>query len=96
MEDVEPFLIQLAKELKAHARPALAGDKMFFRRLEILRSSKSSELVRSMTNSPIRTKAEVAWHAKDYRTVIELYSSIEPQLEESEKAKLEYARKHLE
>jgi hypothetical protein len=87
---IGPFLERLAYDTKTYARPALAGDRMFFHRLRAFRSaqSKAYELQR------VRAQADRAWQSRDLDKLIVLYTSIEDQLTASERAKLGYARRH--
>ncbi len=90
-----PFLDQLAKDLQTFAAPTLAGDRMFYRRLETFRGHRAHQLTLSMELSRIRARAEVAWQKRDFGALIALYGPVEAQLTDSERAKLQYARKHL-
>jgi hypothetical protein len=91
---LEPFLEELATKMRTHAAPALAGDRMYFRRLETFRSAQSDAYMRDMKLRQVRSEAEKAWHERNFREVARLYKAIEQDLSASEKAKLAYARKH--
>ena len=91
---LEPFLEELATNLRAHAAPALHGDRMFFRRLETFRSAQSEAYMREMELRHVRSEAEKAWRERNFREVARLYTTIEQDLSESEKGKLAYARQH--
>lgn len=41
---LRPFVEQLAEDMRVHAQPALAGDRMFFRRLETYRHARAEAL----------------------------------------------------
>lgn len=88
------FLQKLAEEMQAHAQPALAGDRMFFRRLETFRRTRAQTYMREMEHRRARMEADVAWRKRELDRVIALYSSMEDHLTASEKAKLAYARQH--
>lgn len=89
---LEPFLKELATEMRAHAAPALYGDRMYFRRLEAFRHAQSQAYMRDMELRHIRAEAEKAWRERNYDEVARLYTSIEHDLSESERGKLAYAK----
>lgn len=89
-----PFLEKLAEDTRVHAQPALAGDRMFFHRLKAFRDARSQAYMRDMRLRHVRSEAERAWRERELDKVIGLYTSIEDELSESEKGKLDYARKH--
>lgn len=90
---LSPFLERLAADTKAFAGLALAGDRMYFRRLKTFRNAAAQAYMRGMTLQRVRSEAEKAWHSGELDKVIELYKSIESDLRESERNKLEYAQK---
>ena len=94
-DHLAPFLQKLAEDTRSHAQSALAGDRMFFRRLETFRSAQSQAYMRDMDLRRVRSEAEKAWRNRDLSKLIRLYASIENELSESEKGKLDYARKHV-
>ena len=94
-DHLAPFLQKLAQDTRAHAQPALAGDRMFFRRLETFRSTQSQAHMRDMELRRVRSEAEKAWRDRDLSSLIRLYASIESDLSESEKVKLDYARNRV-
>jgi hypothetical protein len=89
-----PFLGKMAEDTRAHARLALAGDRMFFRRLETFRSAQAEAYMQDMKLRRVRTEADQAWQKRDLDKLITLYTSIKDQLSASEKAKLDYAIGH--
>lgn len=89
-----PFLEKLAEDTQAHAQPALAGDRMFFRRLKTFRSAQAQTYMHGMELRRVRTEADKAWQSRDFDKLIALYGSIEDELTASEKAKLTYAKEH--
>lgn len=91
---LRPFVDQLAEDMRVHAQPALAGDRMFFRRLERFRHAKAEAFGRSMKLQQVRSAVEDAWRKRDFKKVIGLYASVESDLTEAEKRKLAYAREH--
>jgi hypothetical protein len=91
---LRPFLDKMAEDTRVHAQLALAGDRMFFLRLETFRSAEAEAYMRDMELRRVRTEADKAWQKSDLDKVAALYASIEDQLNVSEKAKLAYARQH--
>lgn len=89
-----PFVKKLAEDTRIHAQPALSGDRMFFRRLEVFRGVQAQAYMHAMQLRHVRSEAEKAWHKREFDKLISLYASIEKELSESEKRKLNYARKH--
>jgi hypothetical protein len=89
-----PFLDKMAEDTRVHAQPALAGDRMFFRRLNAHRSAKAQTYMRDMELRRVRTEADKAWQKRELDKLIALYTSVEDQLTASEKAKLAYAKQH--
>lgn len=93
-DSLAPFLDNLAEDTRTHAQSALAGDRIFFRRLNTFRSAQSQAYMRDMELRRVRSEAERAWRDRDLNNVIRLYGSIESDLTESERGRLVYARKH--
>lgn len=91
---LEPFIVALADNVRTHAQPGLAGDRMYFRRLETFRGAKADAYMRDMKLRQVRAEVEKAWHDRQFEKVISLYSSVEGDLTESEVRKLEYAKQH--
>jgi hypothetical protein len=89
-----PFLEKLADDMRAHAQPALAGDRMFFRRLKTYQDAQAQRYVQDMELQRIRSEADKAWRERRLGDLVGLYTSIASHLTASEKAKLDYARKH--
>lgn len=89
------FLEKLAEDIRTHGQSALAGDRMFFRRLRAFRNAQSHAYMRDMELRRVRSKAEKAWRKRELEKVIDLYTSIENDLTESERGKLDYARRHM-
>jgi hypothetical protein len=89
-----PFVEKLASDLRSHGQPALAGDRMYFRRLETFRGAKADRYMREMKLRQVRSEAEKAWQDRQYDRVANLYASVESDLTESESRKLHYARQH--
>jgi len=90
-----PFLEKLAADTSAFARPALAGDRMYIRRLRTFRNAVAQTYMRSLTLQNVYDQAEKAWHTREFDRVVDLYTSIESDLTNSERGKLEYAQKEI-
>ena len=88
-----PFVERLAEDTRAFAQSALAGDRMYFRRLKTSRNAAAQTYMRGMTLQRVRSEAEEAWQRRDFDTVIDLYMSIENDLSGSERGKLDYAKR---
>jgi hypothetical protein len=91
---LQPFVYQLADDLQAHAQPALVGDRMFFRRLETFRHANAEAFTRRLKLQQVRSAVEQAWRNREFEKVVGLFASVESDLSEAEKGKLEYARRH--
>jgi hypothetical protein len=89
-----PFLEKLATDTQMYAARALAGDRMYFRRLERFRHAEAEVSMRQMRLRQVRVKAEKAWQLKELEEVASLYGSIEGELTAAEKKRLSYSRKH--
>lgn len=92
---LEPFVVTLASNVRTHAQPGFAGDRMYFRRLEAFRGAKAAAYMRDMELRRVRAEVDKAWRERRLDKVISLYTSIESDLVESEVRKLEYAKQHL-
>lgn len=93
-DELKPFVDKLAEETRNHAQSALAGDRMYFRRLQAYRNAKAQAYMYDMELRRVRAEAEKAWKKKEFDKLVLLYTSIEDQLTASEKAKLAYAKQH--
>lgn len=91
---LQPYVGQLADDLRTHARPAVVGDRMFFRRLETFRNAKAEAFTQGLKLQQIRSAVEQAWRNREFTKVVGLFAPVESDLSEAEKGKLEYARRH--
>jgi hypothetical protein len=89
------FVDKVAQDMQTHGQPALAGDRMFFRKLGVFRTAQADALMRDTELRRVRSAADKAWRERDLHKLIGLYMSIEAELSEAEKGKLDYARKHV-
>jgi hypothetical protein len=90
-----PHIEKLADDVRQHAQLALAGDLQFFHAVEKLRAEKGNALLLDMKLSRVRREEEKAWKERGYQNVVDLYGSIEKWLSQTEKHKLEFAKKRL-
>lgn len=91
---LQSFVDQLAADLQAYAQPALAGDRIFFRRLETFRHANAEAFTKRLRLEQVRSAVEKAWRNREFKEIVGLYESVEGDLSEAEKGKLEYARRH--
>jgi len=92
---VQEFVPKLAKLVQQYAVPFLRGDASAYQAANELQSRRGNEYIKEVNLSPIRAKAEAAWHSKDYAQVAKLYSSMREDLTPAEAARLSYAAKHV-
>lgn len=93
-------LQRLATLLEAHATLLTNGDDLFDRMSE-LNAALSDSYLEGIPASRLRARADDAWKRRDLDTVLLAYTEIDRELatvtlRESERARLEYARKHSE
>jgi len=67
---------------------------MFFHRLKAFRNAQSDRYMLAMKLRRVRSEADDAWHKRDFRRVIDLYTSIQDHLSAFESGRLAYAKKH--
>ena len=89
-----PFLERTAHALRTHCQHALRGQRSYFDRLEDFRRVNAEALMQQMVRRRVRSDVEQAWRAKEYQTVVELYTSILADLSDLETSRLEYAKRH--
>ena len=89
VDKIKEFLSELSCLLKKYGDQALRGDKAVF----ILMKRKMDEYWGRMRADQIRIKASEAFKKRDYKKATSLYESMSDFLAESERKKLEYARK---
>ena len=87
---------RIAEVLKRYAQDLLQGDQAAFLSLVSLRERECEdyEIERELTF--VRNEAAKAWNKKDYKKIVQLYSSVEHYISQSEIKKLEYAKKHID
>ena len=62
---LRPFLKKMAEDIRNHARAAVAGDRMFFRRLEAFRSTQSQKYMRDMKLQRVRSEAALSVNVRE-------------------------------
>ena len=95
-ERVRKFVPIMAEWTKRYASETLSGSRSSFLRALVSRERRADHEWEQMELSTVRARADRAWHRKDYRQIVELYSAVAPgDLTASEVKKLEYAKKRL-
>jgi hypothetical protein len=94
-------LHRLASLLKPRAAPLLTNGDDLFDRMSELNSALSNTYLEGIRASRLRARADDAWKRRDLGTVLLAYTEIDRELATvtlrgSERARLEYARKHSE
>lgn len=92
---LRPFLKQLADDVSKYASRALAGDRMYYRRLSEYRSRQAQSLMKDMKLRQAKAKADEAWKHRNYEQVVSQYESIRAELSASELKKLEIAKSRI-
>lgn len=84
---------KLAQALRIYGSDFIAGKESSFVEVEELRQRECRQYALDRDLRMARTKAEVAWHKKDYATVIKVLKPLRSALTASEVGKLEFAEK---
>jgi hypothetical protein len=92
---LRPFLKRLADDVSKYASQALAGDRMYYRRLSEFRSVQARSFMRGMQLRQARAKADEAWGLRNYEQVVEQYELIRDDLNATERKKLALAKERL-
>lgn len=95
LSKLQPFLHRLANDVGEYASEALAGDRMYYRRLSEFRSKQAQNFMRDMRVRRARTNAAEAWKDQKYGHVVEQYESIMDDLTPAERKKLDIARDRM-
>lgn len=94
-EGVQEFVPKVAELVKKYGAPFLRGDVAFYDELGEDNKRAVLEFARQQQLKDIRKSAELAWHAKDYGQVVELYGPVRKDLTEVEAKKLAYAEQQI-
>ncbi|HEY0701198.1 MAG TPA: hypothetical protein VGD60_00380 [Candidatus Acidoferrales bacterium] len=93
-EGVQRFVPKVAALVKKYGSPFLRGDAVFYDEMAERSKRESLEYWKEQNLIQIQTRADAAWHAKDYARVIELYAPVRADLNEVETKKLAYSELH--
>lgn len=94
-EGVQEFVPKLAALVEKYAIPFLQGNKDLYRAALESRAKRYADEVKEGNLRVVRSRADVAWQAKDYAQVVELYGPIREDLNEVEVKKLAYAEQQV-
>lgn len=89
------LLSRLADLTNRHASDFLAGNEFSFSQAQSLRNRESADFERRSRIATLRSRAEVAWRARDYEAVVNALDPIEDQLSPADRLKLDHCRKRL-
>ncbi|HEX7163290.1 MAG TPA: hypothetical protein VF223_18895 [Trebonia sp.] len=92
---VEQGLAMLESEFRRFGLQALSGSREFFERMRQMRSLAAAEFNSELEDKQIREKAGRAWRDRDFSNVVKQYSILGDRLSQVERARLDYARRHL-
>lgn len=98
---VDRFVAELGQWLEAYGEQALEGDEATFEALSEAVAKESTRQMDTMRATELRRRADEAWRARDYATVVQAYDEIDRELitvslRAFEEGRLVYARKALE
>lgn len=91
---VEKCLIKVSELLQKYCIALIKGDESTFLKVSVQQQLEGAKLHEEYTINPVKEDADKAWHEKRYADVVKLYSSVEHYLTNTEKKRLEFARKH--
>jgi hypothetical protein len=92
---VQEFVPKLAALIKKYASPLLRGDGAAYDSALEIQSERAKEYERDVNLKSVRSKAESAWHAKDYAQVIEMFDPVRKHLTDVEAKKLAYSEQQV-
>jgi hypothetical protein len=94
-EGVQEFVPKVSELVNKYAAPFLMGKANAYQAAHAIASRRGGEYAKQVNLSPVRARAETAWHSKNYPQVVELYGSMRDDLTKVEAARLIYAERHL-
>lgn len=94
-ESVRDFVAKLARLVQKYAVPFIKGDATAYREALEARSRAGAEYIKQVDLRQMRSKAEAAWHTRDYAQVVELYGPARKDLTEIETKRLAYAEQQV-
>ena len=92
---VERGLAMLESDFRLFGLQALSGSHQFFERMRYIRSLAAAEFGSELEDKQIREKAGRAWQDRDFSNVVKQYSILGDRLSQVERARVDYARRHL-
>jgi len=95
LEGVRDFVPKLAHLVQKYAVPFIEGDATAYQEALEARSRAGAEYIKQVNLRQMRSKAEVAWHTKDFAQVVELYGPAREDLTEVEAKRLTYAQQQV-
>jgi cytosine/adenosine deaminase-related metal-dependent hydrolase len=94
-EGVQEFVPKLAHLIQKYGTPFLNADANAYCEVHEAKSRAAVEYAKQVNLRNVRKRAEVAWHAKDYTQIVDLYGPVREDLTEVETQKLAYAEKQI-
>lgn len=94
-EGVREFVPKLAELVRKYAIRLLRPDRSAYDSAKEIQARRGHALMQEMKMRGVRSKAERAWHARDYVQVVELYGPVRGNLTEVEAKKLAYAEQQV-
>lgn len=92
---LQDALARLAELTTSHASDFLAGSDSSFAQVAKLRNKESAEFELASRLRHARAMADVAWAARDYKAIVQVFEPVESHLSQAEKKRLEYSRKQI-
>jgi hypothetical protein len=92
---VERGLTGLESDFRRFGLHALSGSREFFERMGQLRSQAATEFGAELEEKQARESAARAWRDRDFSNVVKQYGTLGDRLSRAERARVDYARRHL-
>jgi hypothetical protein len=92
---VEQGLASLESDFRRFGLQVLSGSHDFFEGMRQMRSLAAAEFGSELEDKQIRQRARSAWRDRDFSNVVKLYSILGDRLSQVERARVDYARRHL-
>ena len=92
-ESVEKFIAEIAKLLKDYGEKLIKGDRDLYKEIAEVRSRQLNERVSKQNLLKAEHQAIIAWDNRDFDRVISIYSNIAPNLNKTQRKRLELAKK---
>jgi len=88
-------ILDVANIVLTYCSDVLEGSEAAFKKLEKASEEIAGEIKQLYTIQPVKERAQEAWQKKDFKEVVRLYQSIEPELGNVEMKRMKYAEKKL-